>query len=242
MRTQRPAGRDDCRSLSALHRLECAPDALRPYRFSLIPIGLSGYACVVAAQSEDETVRYVNGEVITFADVATRYADRYVDFERRKLVTPETRVEKIKFMQDSLDELTDEELMVQEAKAKKLVPDHEKVVKEILDLTQGGAKAGLLTLADQAKARKMREREESIEFLLDYFYDVRSPDVTPEQLWQAYQDHRQEYLQPARARMLSIVLIPSEAALINDVERALQPISSSWQSMSAIPRAGQGSQ
>jgi parvulin-like peptidyl-prolyl isomerase len=185
----------------------------------LILIGFSGGAC--AAQPQDETVRYVNGEVITFADVTTRYIDRIHDFERRKLVTPDSNnlAEKTQFMQDSLEELTDEDLMVQEAKLKKLVPDHDKVVKEILDLTQAGARSGLLTLADQAKAGKMREREESIEFLIDYFYDVRSPEVTPQQLFQTYQDHRQEYLKPARAHILAIVLLPSEAALINDVQR-----------------------
>jgi len=171
-----------------------------------------------AATPDDETVRYVNGEVITYEQCMERYGQLYQEYQRMQLVTPSSHAEKVAFMQKALEELTDEQLMVQEAKLKKMVPDHDKVVLEVLERAKE-SNGQMLTLADQARARKELERSESIDFLLNYFYDERTPEITPDQLWAAYQDHRADFQRPPRAHVLAIMMLPSEAALISGLDR-----------------------
>ena len=176
-----------------------------------------------AEQPDDETIRYVNGEVITYDQCIERYAQLRDEYQHMQLVTPGNKAERIAFMQKALEELTDEQLMVQEAKLKKMVPDHDKVVLEVLERAKE-SNGQMLTLADQARARKELERSESIDFLLNYFYDERTPEITPDQLWAAYQEHRADFQRPPRAHVLAIMMLPSETALISGLDRQASDI------------------
>jgi hypothetical protein len=174
--------------------------------------------CLCGAVADDQAVRYVNGEVITLADVYMRGADRLSSYAHDAPARPQGRPETIAFMEESLDQLTDEQLMVQKAQSLKLIPDHDKVVLEVLELSKESGTG--LSLADQARARKIRERQQSIDFLLTYFYDIRTPQTTPAQLWEAYQSHQEEFRRAARARVLLIMLRPSDPSVAKDLQRA----------------------
>jgi parvulin-like peptidyl-prolyl isomerase len=175
--------------------------------------------CAFAAPAavSDQALRYVNGEIVTMSDVRLRVAMRTDDFRRQGKVLPQSREETIAFMQKALESLTDETLMVQKAKELKLIPDHDRIASDVRDhalqLGQG------LSLAEQARARRQRERDESIAYLLD-FYDYREPDPTPARLVSEYRKRQDEFHRPARARVLTILLRPSDPSLGKDLRRA----------------------
>lgn len=181
------------------------------------PLRLAG-----ATGSEDLAVRYVNGTVITFTDILERSALRRLILKRQGKVVPgETEAERkdrIAFDQESLEELTDEALMVQKAQSLKLVPDHDRVILEVLEDARRSSEEGM-TLADQAHAVKIRERTESIDLLLNVYYDMRMPAVSPAQLYQAYLDHHDDFRLPPRAHVLAIVLRPTDPAVARDLQR-----------------------
>jgi hypothetical protein len=175
-------------------------------------------AAAASAAVTDQALRYVNGEVVTMSDVRLRYEIRKQDYLREGRVLPSTREERIAFDQESLEALTDEILMVQKAKELKLVPDHDRVV---LDVLERAKELGTgLSLADQARARRERERQQSIEYLLNYFYAPRTPEATPAELMAAYRVRQSEFHRPASGRILVILLRPSDPSLGKDLRRA----------------------
>jgi parvulin-like peptidyl-prolyl isomerase len=191
-------------------------------RATLVMALLAACAGALRAASDDLPVRWVNGEVITFADVMLRTSMRYATYQRMGKVVPgpdpAAKKERIAFCQESLEQLTDEKLMVQKAKTLHLVPDHDHVVLEVLEIAKENGREGL-TLSDQAKEVKIREREESIDYLLDYYYDLRLPAVSPAELYQTYLARQGEFRLPARAHVFAIVLLPTDPALVDDLKR-----------------------
>jgi parvulin-like peptidyl-prolyl isomerase len=183
--------------------------------------------CAVVAQAAvptDQALRYVNSEVITLADVIDRVHERLDDYRREGRVAPslaprtaDERAALLAFFKESLEQLTDEELMLQRAKELKLVPDHDRVVLEVL--TRARQLGTGLPLADQAKARKLLERTESIDLLLSYFFEIRTPEPTPQALRAEYIAHQKDFRRPPKARVLQIIMRPSDPALAKDVRR-----------------------
>src|SRR3954452_13603107 len=90
-------------------------------------------ALTAPAAVTDQALRYVNGEVVTMSDVRLRYEIRMQEYLRQGRVLPTTRDEVNAFNQDSLEQLTDEILMVQKARELKLVPDHDTIVLDVLE-------------------------------------------------------------------------------------------------------------
>ncbi len=187
-------------------------------RVFLVILLLSTVSAVWAAVPSDMALRYVNGEVITASQVWLRTGERIEDFKRRGKVTPLSKTEMIPFMQESLEQLTNDALMVQKAKELKFLPDHDRIVLEVL--TRAKETNTDISLAAQAAARRILERQESIETLLNYYYDIRTPEATPASLWSAYQQRQQDFHRPARARVLQIIFRPSDPGLEKDLRRA----------------------
>ena len=75
--------------------------------------GMSIFAGENDTRTADLTLRYVNDSVISLGDVMRRNAMRMSDYERRGRPRPTTRTEVISFAQESLVELTEEELLIQ---------------------------------------------------------------------------------------------------------------------------------
>jgi hypothetical protein len=166
----------------------------------------------------DQALRYVNDEVITVSDIRFLTGERLQEFQRRGKVIPQTDAEMLAFMQGSLEQLTDEALLAQKAKEMKLVPDHDRIVMQVLERAKELG-AGL-SLRAQAQARKDLERHQSIEYLLNYYYDIRTPELTPAVLWSSYQARQGEFKRPARARILQIILRPSDPRAGDELRRA----------------------
>jgi parvulin-like peptidyl-prolyl isomerase len=163
-------------------------------------------ATVSAAEYFDQGLRYVNNEVITQGDVTTRNRMRYAEHLRRGLVVPKTPDEYLTFSRQSLEDLTDEVLLAQEAKTLGIKSDREGLVREVLDASR---KAGtVFTLRDQTEQRRLMERAQLVENVLGY-YDSKWPQPSPISLERQYQDRRAEFTRPPRARVLQIVIQPT---------------------------------
>lgn len=159
-----------------------------------------------AAVLADQAVRYVNDEVITLGDVAMRNQMRIADYQRRGLVVPGTRAELLAFSQRTLEDLTDEALLVQEAAKLGMTSDHEGLVREVLDASKRAGAA--LTLRDQAEQRRLVERSRKVDGVIGY-YEGHSPMPTPSALEDLYRRHLAEFARPPRARVLQMVVQPS---------------------------------
>ncbi len=181
----------------------------------LLCLFLASQICGHAAEfTADQALRYINDDVLTFNDVRQRNQMRLAEYRHKGLVEPDnTEAALIAFSQESLEQLTDEALLVSKAKELKLTPDHDRVTLQIL--SQAKSMGIALTLRQQAEERKREERRQSIDMLMTYFYDNRAPLVTPEVLFAEYQRRQQEFARPARARVLQIVL-----RAVSDDERA----------------------
>lgn len=166
----------------------------------------------------DQALRYVNGAVITSSDVRERNAMRVQEYAITGKVVPQTKAEIEAFMQASLEALTDEELMVQRARELKLVPDHDRIVLDVLERANREGRGR--SLAEQARARRQLERQQCIDFLLTYFHDQRTPQITPEAMRGVYDRRRDEFRRPPRARALTIVLRATDPAIAKDLRRA----------------------
>ena len=122
-----------------------AYSGLPVYRPLLLILVCSAWSA--AAVVADQALRYVNNEVVTMGDVATRNQQRIAEYSRRGIPVPQNRTELIKFSKETLEDLTDESLLVQEAKTLKAVPDREAIVREVLEAAKGAGSA--LTLRDR---------------------------------------------------------------------------------------------
>jgi parvulin-like peptidyl-prolyl isomerase len=163
-------------------------------------------AAAPAAVIADQAMRYVNNEVITMGDVAMRNQLRLADQQRRGQVMPQTRDEIIAYSKQTLEDLTDEVLIAQEAKTLGMKNDHESLVRDVLEASRNAGAA--FTLRDQADQRRLMERARTVESVLG-FYEGRWPQPSPLALEQLYQKHRGEFNRPPRARTLQIVVHPS---------------------------------
>jgi len=149
----------------------------------------------------DFTVRYVNEEVITFADVIERSHMREQALRQRNQRPTSTAKE---FYAESLEELTDETLMLQFAKERKLPSNRDRISMAVLER----ARASGLTLRELSRQRDAIERQQTLRTVLDFF-DLRTAKVSPEDLWQEYQKRREEFRRPARVHAFWILLRPT---------------------------------
>jgi parvulin-like peptidyl-prolyl isomerase len=161
--------------------------------------------------SFDQSLRYVNGDVITVSDMRRRTFERKMEDGRAGKVGPNagsTVAERTAYDQVSLDELTGETLLLQKAKELKMTPDHDRIAMMVLDEAKAAGHG--YTLKDQAERRKELEREESINLVLRYYYQTKAPDIEPASMWKDYQAHQADYNMPPRVHVLQIIMRPSD--------------------------------
>ncbi len=170
---------------------------------------MSARPLCAAVQLADETVRYVNDQVISLGDILRRNGERLLKGNARP-----PNSEMLQFAKDSLEELTDDELLVQYAKRfaeehKFRLLDDERITQRIME--SGRASGHSLTLQEQAIKRQMIERQESIDFILS-FYASKSSGITPADLYREWERRSKEFSRPPRAKVMEILLRSSGPA------------------------------
>jgi hypothetical protein len=188
-----------------------------------LAIGTPAHAVVVA----DQAMRYVNNEVITMGDVITRNQLRMADYSRRGVPIPQNRTELITFSKASLEELTDESLLVQQAKLLNAEPDRESVIAEVLEAAKAAGSS--LTLRDRTDQIRLVMRSRSVDRVLG-FYESGMPSATPQDLQRIYQTRMAEFQRPPRIRLLRILLRPSPPEALAELRTGRQALMRSAQS------------
>jgi parvulin-like peptidyl-prolyl isomerase len=179
-----------------------------------------------ARNTVDLTLRYVNEAIISFGDVIQRNQMRIADYDRRRQPKPATRDEMIQFSNESLSELTDEELLIQygkemsEQRGFRLV-DHERIAQMVMERAKASGRG--LSLRVQAEERKFIERQQIIDVVMGYF-ESRAPHIPPELVEREYQARQAEFSRPARAQVLQCLLrasSPQERQEIKQIQLAI---------------------
>ncbi len=159
-----------------------------------------------AAVVADQALRYVNTEVLTMGDVATRNQMRVAEYTRRGIPIPQTRAELIAFSKETLDDLTDESLLVQEAKGMGAEPDREAIIQEVLEAAK--ALGSALTLRERTEQMRLVMRTRTVERILGY-YESLMPAPGPQDLERMYAARTADFMRPPRVRVLQILQRPS---------------------------------
>ena len=153
---------------------------------------------------QSRTVRFVNDRVITIGDIRNRNALRAEVFRRTGKVLPDSKDAMLAFYRDSLEELTDEDLLVQKAEELQVAIDRDQLSNEVI----AEARRRGLPLRDIAVLRRIRERQSKIDALLGWF-ESRSLSVGPEEMEAAYRRQLADFTRPPRARVLLLALRPT---------------------------------
>ncbi len=188
-----------------------------------VMIATAGSAAAADGPSRtvDRTIRYVNDSIISLGDVLQRNAMRFDDYERRGRPRPISRDDMLVFFTQSLNELTDEELLIQygrdlaEERGFQLI-DHERISQRVMELARTSGRGR--SLRQQAEQRKQFERQEIIDLVLGYF-DSRTPHISPQRIELSYRERESEFLRPARAKVLQILLRPSSPTEYREVRQ-----------------------
>jgi hypothetical protein len=151
----------------------------------------------IPAQLVDRSIRYVNGRVITLGDLIDNLRTN------RPQNLPNTRAGELELWRTSLKAVTDETLLVLFAEEKGVSLDRAQISKRVLDDLK---RSGRLATPDEiVKWRDQLERREMIRAALSFF-DMRSGNVTPDDLSVAYTDRSKQFFRPARSHVLQFVL------------------------------------
>jgi len=173
--------------------------------------GIALFAGEKDTRTADLTLRYVNDSVLSLGDVMRRNAMRMSDYERRGRPRPTTRTEVIAFAQESLAELTEEELLIQygyalsEQRGFRLV-DHERISQMVMERSRASGRGN--SLREQAEERKYIIRQQIIDLVMGYF-ESRVPHIAPEYMERNFKERQADFRRPARAKVLQIILRPS---------------------------------
>lgn len=175
-----------------------------------------------AGRTADLTIRYVNDSVISLGDVLQRNSMRLDEFKRRGRPQPGNRDELLAFAQQSLNEITEEELLVQYGKAMaeergfQLV-DHDRISQMVMDRAKTSGRGR--SLRDQAEERRYLEKQQIMDLVLGYF-DSRTPHIAPQDIERSYHDQEEKFRRPARAKVVQLVLRPSSPVERQEVRQA----------------------
>ncbi len=182
-------------------------------------LSLSLLGALPAVELADETVRYVNDQMISLGDVMQRNQERLT---ADKSVVPSGLSQWMAYSRISLEELTEDELLIQYAKHfaeehKFQLLDHERITQQVLERAKTAGRT--MTLREQAQQRKLIERQQSIQFIMG-FLDTRTATIGPADLLHDYQSRAKDFYRPPRAKVLEIVLRPTGAAEQQEVRQA----------------------
>ncbi len=182
----------------------------------------AGEAPAARARTADLTLRYVNDSVISFGDVLQRNQLRLTEYERRGRPRPGNRDDLLAFAEQSLNELTDEELLIQYGRqlAKErgfALVDHERISQQVMERARASGRGR--SLREQAEERRYIERQQIIDLVTGYF-ESRIPHISPQNIERSYKEREQEFRRPARAKVYQIVLRPSSPGERQEVRQA----------------------
>ncbi|MBN8526570.1 MAG: peptidylprolyl isomerase [Planctomycetes bacterium] len=164
----------------------------------------------------DRPVRFVNDRVLTIGDIRTRNGVRVEQYRRNGRVLPDSREGLLRFYRDTLEELTDEELLVQKADELQVAIDRDRLSSDVIaEARQRG-----LSLRDIALLRQVRSREAKVDSVLGWF-ESRSANTSPTELRAAYDARAKDWARPPRARTLLIALRPTADDERKDLVKAL---------------------
>lgn len=192
------------------------PAMRRPLVLMLLSLAVAGFAAEAnrAGRTADLTLRYVNDSVISLGDVRQRNQLRRMDYARRGRPLPANREELVVFSQQSLAELTEEELLIQygrqlaDERGFQLV-DHDRISQQVMERSRATGRGR--SLREQAEERKYIERQQIMDMVMGYF-ESRIPHIAPQDIERSYKEREAEFRRPARARVHQIVLRPSSPA------------------------------
>jgi hypothetical protein len=164
----------------------------------------------------DRPVRFVNDRILTIGDIRTRNGMRVELFRRAGKVLPDNREGMLRFNRDTLEELTDEELLVQKAEELQVSIDRDRLSADVIaEARQRG-----LALRDIAVLRHVRDREAKVDAVLGWF-DSRAASISPNELRATYDRRQQDFVRPPRARTLLIALRPTADDEHKDLVKAM---------------------
>jgi parvulin-like peptidyl-prolyl isomerase len=152
----------------------------------------------------DRSVRFVNDQVVTIGDIRSRNGIRIELFRRAGRVLPDNRDSLLRFNRDTLEELTDEELLVQKANELQVAIDRDRLSSEVI----AEARTRGLALRDIAVLRRTRDRDAKIDAVIGWF-EGRAANITPTDLRATYDRRIADFARPPRARTLLIALRPT---------------------------------
>jgi parvulin-like peptidyl-prolyl isomerase len=152
----------------------------------------------------DRSVRFVNDQVVTIGDIRSRNGIRIELFRRAGRVLPDNRDSLLRFNRDTLEELTDEELLVQKANELQVAIDRDRLSSEVI----AEARSRGLALRDIATLRRTRDRDAKIDAVIGWF-EGRAANITPTDLRATYDRRIADFARPPRARTLLIALRPT---------------------------------
>lgn len=185
-------------------------------------LGTAGEPAASRARTADLTLRYVNDSVISYGDVLQRNQIRLMEYERRGRPRPSTRDEMLAFIEQSLNDLTDEELLIQygrqlaDERGFQLV-DHERISQQVMERARASGRGR--SLRAQAEERRHIERQQIIDLVMGYF-ESRIPHISPQDIERSFKEREQEFRRPARAKVYQIVLRPSGPAERQEIRLA----------------------
>ncbi len=173
-------------------------------------------------RTADLTIRYVNDSVISLGDVLQRNSMRLDEFKRRGRPQPGNRDELLAFAEQSLNDITEEELLIQYGRAMaeergfQLV-DHERISQVVMDRAKTSGRGR--SLRDQAEERRYLERQQIMDLVLGYF-DSRTPHIAPQDIERSYRQREEKFRRPARAKVVQIIMRPSSPIERQEVRQA----------------------
>jgi hypothetical protein len=176
------------------------PRCLIPLLFACALCGAD--AAASSGRVVDRPVRFVNNRIVTISDILVRNGVRIEQWRQSATgVLPDNRLQ---FSRETLELLTDEELLVQKAEELQVAIDRDQLSSEVI----AEARMRGLALRDIAELRRFRDREAKRDAVLGWF-ESRAATISPSELQHAYESRKAEFVRPPRARTLMIALRPT---------------------------------
>ncbi|MFM2089536.1 MAG: SurA N-terminal domain [Planctomycetota bacterium] len=193
----------------------------------LLLAGAAGAADLLA----DAVLRHVNGEAVTIGDVRARNQLRLTDLARSGAQPPRSADESLRFSAATLDLLTDERLLVQEAERLGVVIDEARIARAVVEEARSTGRGQ--SLAAQAEARRHLERQQRIEAVVGLF-ESRTHHPARSEVAAEYERRKADFARPARAWVTAWAIRPASdaerraaederLALLRDAQQAADP-------------------
>jgi len=205
-----------------------------PGRRPVVAIRLAGLlaCCLLADRADaadavsDRTLRFVNQDVITQGDVWERMRDLFTLLRARGEPLPRSQVEFAEYQRESLEALTDEMLLLQEAERLGAQVDEEGIREEVIEWAR---EQGRPTLRAQIRERRRRIKERKLQAVL-HFYGRHWPGVRPADVARIFEERKEEFRRPARVRVRRLLIRPAGAG---EIEAVRERMFAAWRKIQA---------